>query len=578
MTRPAEWTGWQAGASWLPLGGTLMMQSLTSPSGRFTVLHSCYEPSLAVRDNLTRDRVWVSDAPCSSLISLGPDGDLVAWNHHGERLWSTDTAWRGVRRLEMRDSGELALTDAAGAVVWSSPIPAGSAAPGERRVAHGSVMHPGESLDGQSLTSDDGSTVLWHSGRIVRVIVRGHTSHWDRYYDQENILALEQDGHLRVRALDGTVVEEIAGPGAELVVVRGRAELRDSAGTPVWSSAGRSTWMGPVREPAIPQEDDLAAWFRSLAGDGRGYCVAVVSGSTAAEVLERAGVAVTEGTWHQLTRACRPVVAAVAVGPDVLVVSDDPDLAVTDLAPSVVAVQQRHPASGYWATFSVHRDGRLLTEMRDDPRRRKGLTVPEVAVALGEITHGLHRLELVFRLTGVVPSAARLAGQLLGGGRAPQIPVPAEPVEALPVDGYDGISALVIRTDFTDEDAWDRVVQELREPWLDDPVEPFAISDLRFAGQPPDRLLRAIRAASHGPGVFFLADEATMREPDNPLLAVTTEWDGEPFQDDDEPFVTQFRLRPDAAVEVSTNINIGNMDFKDFAGGGTDNYVMERWT
>jgi hypothetical protein len=47
---------------------------------------------------------------------------------------------------------------------------------------------------------------------------------------------------------------------------------------------------------------------------------------------------------------------------------------------------------------------------------------------------------------------------------------------------------------------------------------------------------------------------------------VTTEWDGEPFAEDEEPFVTQYRVLPDAAGEISVNLGLGNMDFEDFAG------------
>lgn len=580
--------GWQPGGPWLPLGGGLSMQSLTSPSGRFTLLHSVYEPPLAVRDNVTRERVWVSDAPRSSLVCLGPDGDLVAWDHRGNQVWSTGTGWLGVRRLEMRDSGELALIGEDGAVVWSTGVPRVSAAAGtgHRPVARGSAMRRGESLYGQSLTSDDGSTVLFHDGRVARIILRGRTSHWDRLYEQENVLVLDDDGFLRSRALDGTVVEQIAGPGTELVVVRGAAELRDDAGAVVWASAGRSTRVAPVREPAMPQNDDLAAWFGALAGEGRGYCVAVVAESTPQEVLERTGVtrgSVVRTTWRRLQRhrdAAHPdggnVVAALAVGPDVLLLSDDPALPVGDLAPStsVVALHQPSGGGGFGGTFSVHQDGGLVTEVRDDPRRLKGAKVAEVAVALDEIVHPLHRHELVFRTSGVVPSAAGLGGALLGGVlasvRSPSATPPTE--SPLVAEGFEGMDPLVVRTDFTDEDAWDRVAEELRTPWVDDtPVEPFLISDPRYADAPAERVLQDVRAALSGPslpGAVFIADSTTMHGTGHPLLAVSTEWDGEPFEEDEEEFVTQFRLLPEAAVEISTNLDLGNMDFEDFAGDG----------
>ncbi|MEK8143733.1 hypothetical protein NKH18_22115 [Streptomyces sp. M10(2022)] len=55
------------------------------------------------------------------------------------------------------------------------------------------------------------STVLFHNGRSVGSILNGHTSHWDEFYDQEVVLVLDDDGFLRSRALDGAVLEQIAG-------------------------------------------------------------------------------------------------------------------------------------------------------------------------------------------------------------------------------------------------------------------------------------------------------------------------------------------------------------------------------
>ncbi|MEK8143731.1 hypothetical protein NKH18_22105 [Streptomyces sp. M10(2022)] len=133
----------------------------------------------------------------------------------------------------------------------------------------------------------------------------------------------------------------------------------------------------------------------------------------------------------------------------------------------------------------------------------------EVAAALDDLVHESHRHELVFRTSGVVPSAAGLGGPLLGGvlapARSPSAPSaapaasaasPAEPPPA--IEEYDDFDPLVIRTDFTDQDAWDRVVEELRVPWADNQVDPHLISDPRYAGVPTERVLQDVLAALAG--------------------------------------------------------------------------------
>lgn len=49
---------------------------------------------------------------------------------------------------------------------------------------------------------------------------------------------------------------------------------------------------------------------------------------------------------------------------------------------------------------------------------------------------------------------------------------------------------------------------------------------------------------------------------------MSAERDGEPFAQDEGEFVTQFRLLPVAAVEISTNLGLGTMDFEDLADDG----------
>ncbi|MQY21609.1 DUF6924 domain-containing protein [Nocardia macrotermitis] len=571
---------WQYGGSWLPLGGSLSMQSLTSPSGRFTALHSPYEPSFAVRDNSTRERVWISDSPGSHLLCLGPDGDLVGWDHHGNHMWSTGTAWLGVQRLELRDSGELALVDTEGETVWSTGIPDVPADAESRPVPRGARLRRGESLCGQSLTSDDGSTVLFHDGRVVRIIMNGQTSHWDVFPDTENALTLDDDGFLRMRDANGTVLQQISGPGVELVVERGGAELLDENGALVWASSPRAHRPAPIREPALAQDDTLTAWFTTLLGDA--YAVSVARDTTPEEALGKLGVTPGLGTWTELRRyrdAMNPaggaIVAALAVGSHVLLMTDDPHLRTKAPAAWVATVRQ----SGCdLAEFTVQQDGEVVTEIREFPRRRRGTRIPEVATALHELVHDLHRHTLLFRTAGIVPDAVALSGELLGGVLQPKARSTSTTEPLLVIEGWESMTPLVIRTDFTDDDAWNRLLEQMRTPWIDnDPVDPHPVTDPRLAGATTEQVLREVCDAlpqPETPGAIFIADAITMREPELPLLAVTTEWDGLPFEEEDEEFITQFRLVPDAAIEISTNLDLANMDFEDFAEEG----VYERMT
>lgn len=140
------------------------------------------------------------------------------------------------------------------------------------------------------------------------------------------------------------------------------------------------------------------------------------------------------------------------------------------------------------------------------------------------------------------------------------------------LEEFDGesIEPVVIRTDFTDQEAWDLVVEGLAVEWAEE-SEPYLISDPGYAGASTEWVLQAVRSAlpeQDRPDVIFIADGTTMQEANHALLAVSTEWDGEPFADDEEDFVTQFRLLPNVVMEVSVNLGLGNMDFDDFAGDG----------
>lgn len=184
---------------------------------------------------------------------------------------------------------------------------------------------------------------------------------------------------------------------------------------------------------------------------------------------------------------------------------------------------------------------------------------------------------VAFRGTRAIPASPDLPLEPLpeGAPTSPKTSAPkpgavSEPIRT--IEEYDGhlIEPMVIRTDFTDQDTWNLVVAGLAVPWAEE-AEPHLISDPKYAGASTEWVLQAVRSAlseDDRPYVIFLADGATMQQENHPLLAVSTEWDGEPVPEDDEDFVPQFRLLPNTVMEVSANLGLGNMDFEDFAGDG----------
>jgi hypothetical protein len=424
------------GGSWLARGGVLRHQSLTSASGRCTLVH---EPDgrVVLYDNALAWPMWDTPTPGSSYLSLGLDGGLVVWGRFRRPLWAAGAAGSGAELLEVRDSGEVVLQDGRGAVVWTSGTSVWPAGP-YRQPPRGSVMRRGQRLQRQSLTSDDGSTVLLHGRRSVQLRDPVGRRAWSvAYRPGQTFLALDDDGMLRVRDIAGPVVREIAGPGAELVVVRGRAQLQDDGGVTVWTTA-RGAVGDAVPPGPGPGQHQLASWVDSLVGE-RGYCATVALDLAPAEALRRLGLPsgkVVRATWPRLQARCSEragaaaTVGAVPLGPHTLLLADDrcagpPGPA---LSAGTTAVTSCHSAGtggtgvNSASTFLVQRDGAVVAEIGVTPHRHKGIRLPEIRQALSGmrsaaavITAETGDLELMCRVAGVSPTAADLTGEFLGG-------------------------------------------------------------------------------------------------------------------------------------------------------------------
>jgi hypothetical protein len=124
----------------------------------------------------------------------------------------------------------------------------------------------------------------------------------------------------------------------------------------------------------------------------------------------------------------------------------------------------------------------------------------------------------------------------------------------------------VIRTDFSDQQAWEQVRAAI------DWVTPDGfracvtyVDDPAFAGASVEDLLRAVPGRdTHG--LLLVVDETTLRSPEHPVLVVDLGSKPDPEHDwPGEPAGRSFRAVPHTIQEIENNLSIANMDWDDFA-------------
>ncbi|MGW1463391.1 DUF6924 domain-containing protein [Streptomyces sp. NPDC002308] len=138
----------------------------------------------------------------------------------------------------------------------------------------------------------------------------------------------------------------------------------------------------------------------------------------------------------------------------------------------------------------------------------------------------------------------------------------------------DGFDPVVVRTDYTDGEAWRAVVAGLRSTWDEKSgaeVRFHLIDDPRWDGATVEEIVRAA-AAVENLFVVFLADAVTMRSPSRALLALDL------FADEDEdldpvyyqepidnPPAREFRTVPGEVHAVQLDLALSNVDFHELA-------------
>jgi hypothetical protein len=132
-----------------------------------------------------------------------------------------------------------------------------------------------------------------------------------------------------------------------------------------------------------------------------------------------------------------------------------------------------------------------------------------------------------------------------------------------------GSSCLLVRTDFTDDRAWTKVVDEATRP----SAEGF-VADVRpFSHPTADGVAwETLRDAAMDAGqadyssVLFVADSATFSSAEHPILVVSTSRYHRDSRPEEFAAMRPFRCIPSQLWSVENNLNLANLDWRDYAG------------
>ena len=114
--------------------------------------------------------------------------------------------------------------------------------------------------------------------------------------------------------------------------------------------------------------------------------------------------------------------------------------------------------------------------------------------------------------------------------------------------------SLVLRTDFSDDAAWNLVCTVVQAPVGDFRANVECVSDPALAGVTPAELA-SLQPERSNHSFVFIVDGITLTSPEHPIVVVDLI---------EEPG-RWFRVIPREAWAVQNNLSLANMDFGDFA-------------
>ena len=118
--------------------------------------------------------------------------------------------------------------------------------------------------------------------------------------------------------------------------------------------------------------------------------------------------------------------------------------------------------------------------------------------------------------------------------------------------------SLLVRTDFTDDDAWRQLAEQAVRTYEDFHADVLPVSDPAFEGADWTTVKASVPADRHGAAVLFIADRTTLITPEHPILVVD-------LIDNPTLVLEPFRCIPSQLSAVEANLNIQNMFWEEFA-------------
>ena len=117
-------------------------------------------------------------------------------------------------------------------------------------------------------------------------------------------------------------------------------------------------------------------------------------------------------------------------------------------------------------------------------------------------------------------------------------------------------NALILRTDFSDQVAWEEICEIIREPVGDFHFLAYVdfLEDREYANITKNQLLELI-PLNYNHSFIIVADETAISGRDHPLLVI----------DLYERSGREFRAIPSQVQSIENNLSIANMDFEEFA-------------